>query len=454
MTLDHLARMAMTRRQLVSSALALGGAAVATPLGPIGPAFAQSAWRPQITPGGGFQPVPIAVVQFTGDPVLAGDISRIIANDLKTCGYFVPIDPATHPEKVLGAEQLPNFQAWRPTGVTAIVAGTILAQGGSITGQIRVWDASTGEALVGQQFVVTKDYARRLAHIMADAAFVKLTGFKGFFDSRVVFVDESGPKNNRVKRLAIMDWDGQGLRYLTSGQELVLTPRFSPSSQQVAFMAYGQGDPRVFTLNVSNGARQVVGEFPSMTFSPRFSPDGGRLIFSLQKEADANIFLMDLATRRVQQLTQGAAIDTSPCFSPDGTQIAFESDRGGTQQIYVMSNDGSAPKRISFGSGRYSTPVWSPDPENPFIAFTKQDAGSFKIGVMKPDGSAERILTEGFHNEGPTFAPNGRYLMFFREEGGATGGPGLWLADVTGNVLSRVKTPSFASDPAWSPLQR
>lgn len=417
-----------------------------------GPASAQL--RITITPGQPFSPMPIAVPAFSGDPQLGAEVARIVAQDLKTSGYFAPVDPSAHLDKVVGADQMPNWNNWRPLNIQALVAGTVTEQGGQVVAQFRVWDAVGGQQLVGQQFSTSRDNIRRLAHIVADAAYSQLTGFKGMFDSRIAFVDESGPKNARVKRLAIMDWDGQGVRYLTRGQELVLTPRFSPSSQQVAYMSYGQGDPKVFILNVANGARQLIGDFPAMTFSPRFSPDGGRLLFSLQKEGDANIFVMDLASRQVRPLTQGAAIDTSPSYSPDGTQIVFESDRGGSQQLYVMGADGSNVRRISFGSGRYSTPVWSPDPDNSYIAFTKQEGGSFKIGVMKPDGSGERILTEGYHNEGPTWAPNGRYVMFFRESGGPSGGPGLWLADVTGNVLTQVRTPAFASDPTWSPLLR
>ncbi|MEJ1158138.1 Tol-Pal system beta propeller repeat protein TolB [Prosthecomicrobium sp. N25] len=420
----------------------------------VAPTPASAQLRITITPGQPFSPMPIAVPIFSGDSQLGAEVARIVAADLKTSGYFAPVDPAGHIDKVVGAGEMPNFNNWRPLNIQALIAGTVTDQGGQVTAQVRVWDVATGQQLVGQQFATSRDNVRRLAHIVADAAYSQLTGFKGMFDSRVVFVDESGPKNNRVKRLAIMDWDGQGVRYLTRGQELVLTPRFSPSAQQIAYMAYGQGDPKVFLLNVANGARQLVGDFPSMTFSPRFSPDGGRLVLSLQKDGDANVYVMDLGSRQVRALTQGASIDTSPSFSPDGGQIVFESDRGGSQQLYVMGADGSNVRRISFGSGRYSTPVWSPDPDNSYIAFTKQEGGSFKIGVMKPDGSGERTLTEGYHNEGPTWSPNGRYVMFFRESGGPSGGPGLWLADVTGNVLSQIRTPAFASDPAWSPLLR
>lgn len=410
---------------------------------------AEAQLRITVTPGAAFQPMPIAVPSFSGDPTLGAQVAQIVAQDLKTSGYFNVLDPASYLERTVGADVTPNFANWRGINAQALVAGTVQQQGGQIVAQIRVWDVFGGSQLVGSQFATSPDNVRRLAHIVADAAYSQLTGFKGFFDSRVAFVDESGPKNNRVKKLAIMDWDGANVRYLTRGQELVLTPRFSPNGQQLAYMAYGSGDPKVFILNVASGARQLVGDFPSMTFSPRFSPDGVSLVFSMQKDGNANIFSMNLGGRGVQQLTNGAAIDTSPSFSPDGSQIVFESDRGGVQQLYIMDRGGGGARRISFGSGRYGTPVWSPDPDNPFIAFTKQDGGSFKIGVMKPDGTGERILTEGFHNEGPTWAPNGRYVMFFREEGGQ---PTLWLADVTGHVLTQIRTPSGASDPTWSPL--
>ena len=442
------------RRSAFASRLrAIGLAVVGLAAGAVGllaaslPAEAQL--KITVTPGAAFTPMPIAVPNFTGDPQLGAQVAQIVAQDLKTSGYFNVLDPSSYLERAAGADVTPNFNNWRGINAQALVAGTVQQQGGQIVAQVRVWDVYGGSQLIGSQFATSPDNIRRLAHIVADAAFSQLTGFKGFFDSRVAFVDESGPKSNRVKKLAIMDWDGANVRYLTRGQELVLTPRFSPSNQQLAYMSYGAGDPKVFILNVASGARQLVGDFPSMTFSPRFSPDGNTLVFSMQKDGNANIFSMNLGGRAVQQLTNAAAIDTHPSFSPDGAQIVFESDRGGTQQLYVMDRGGGASKRISFGSGRYSTPVWSPDPDNPFIAFTKQEGGMFKIGVMKPDGTGERILTEGFHNEGPTFAPNGRYVMFFREEGGQAG---LWLADVTGHVLTRIRTPAGASDPSWSPL--
>ena len=262
-----------------------------------------------------------------------------------------------------------------------------------------------------------------------------------------MFVDETGPKDRRVKRLAIMDQDGAGVRYLTRGDDLVLTPRFNPTTQEITYMSYGQGDPRVYLLNIETGQREIVGNFPGMTFAPRFSPDGQRVIMSLQQGSNANLFVMDLRSKQTTRLTDTPAIDTAPCYSPDSARICFESDRGGTQQIYVMAATGGPAQRISFGEGHHSTPVWSP--RGDFIAFTGQTRGQFSIGILKPDGSGERILTEGFHNEGPTFAPNGRVLMYFSDPGG---GPSLYTIDITGRNQLKVPTPSYASDPAWSPL--
>ncbi|MDR3495242.1 MAG: Tol-Pal system beta propeller repeat protein TolB [Ancalomicrobiaceae bacterium] len=408
-----------------------------------------------IRPGQPFTPLPIAVPGFAGDPALAAQIAQIVANDLKLSGYINPLDPASYLDKVVGSEASPNFTNWATIGAQALVAGTVQTQGGQITAAVRLWDVTTSQQIFGQQFATTPDNIRRLGHIIADAVYSKLTGFKGFFDTRVVFVAESGPKTQRIKKLALMDWDGANVRFLTQGQELVLTPRFSPSTQQVAYMSFAQqGNPKVFILNTANGSRQLVGEFSGMTFSPRFSPDGSKLVFSVEHEGNSNIYVMDLATRQARQLTNDASINTSPCYSPDGSQIAFESDRGGAQQIYLMNADGSNQHRVTFGNGRYATPVFSPDPENPYIAFTKQDSTGFKIGVMKTDGSQERIIADGYHNEGPSWSPNGRYVMYFTDGGGATGGASIWFADVTGTVNMQVKTPGFASDPSWSPLLR
>jgi TolB protein len=304
-----------------------------------------------------------------------------------------------------------------------------------------------GQQLDGKQYFTTQDNWRRIAHIISDAIYERLTGEKGYFDTRIVFISESGPKLNRRKRLAVMDQDGANPVFLTQGDYLVLTPRFNPTTQEITYMSFGQGDPRVYLLNIETGQREIVGNFPGMTFAPRFSPDGQRVIMSLQQGGNANLFVMDLRSKQTTRLTDTPAIDTAPCYSPDGRYICFESDRGGTQQIYVMNAAGGPAQRISFGEGHHSTPVWSP--RGDYIGFTGQAPGQFSIGILKPDGSGERILTQGFHNEGPTFAPNGRVIMFFRDLGN---GPYLHTIDITGRNELKEPTPSFASDPAWSPL--
>lgn len=435
----------LTRRRI----LALGAGAALGAVAGLRPAGA--VLRIDVTQGN-IQPMPIALPDFAGgaqgDIDVARNVTQIITNNLRRSGLFAPIDPAAYIEKISNPDAVPRFPDWRAINAQALVTGRVTRQpDGRLKAEFRLWDVFAGQQQAGQQYFTTPDNWRRIGHIISDAIYERLTGEKGYFDTRIVFVDESGPRERRVKRLTIMDQDGANVRYLTRGDELVLTPRFSPTTQEITYMSFGQGDPRVYLLNIETGQREIVGNFPGMTFAPRFSPDGQRVIMSLQQGAASNLFVMDLRSKQTMRLTQTPAIDTSPSYSPDGARVCFESDRGGSQQIYVMSASGGAAQRISFGEGSYSTPVWSP--RGDFIAFTKIGQGRFGIGIMKPDGSGERLLTEGFHNEGPTFAPNGRVIMFFRDPGQ---GPALYTVDITGRNEQRVPTPSFASDPAWSPL--
>ena len=440
----------LDRRVTRRRALALGALAGGLTLSP---RFAAAVVQLDVSQGN-FQPMPIGLPDFIGGTAGDGDTARgvtqIITANLRRCGLFAPIDPAAYIEKIASVDAVPRFPDWRAINAQALVTGRMTRQNdGRLKAEFRLWDVVAGQQLAGQQYFTTPDNWRRIAHIISDAIYERLTGEKGYFDSRVVFVDETGPAERRIKRLAIIDQDGANVRYLTRGDDLVLTPRFSPSTQEITYMAYGQGDPRVYLLNIETNQREIVGNFPGMSFSPRFSPDGQRVIMSLQEGGNSNIFVMDLRSKAMTRLTDTPAIDTAPSYSPNATQICFESDRGGKPQIYIMGASGGAAQRISFGDGSYSTPVWSP--RGDYIAFTRQSGGKFAIGVMKPDGSGERVLTEGFHNEGPTFAPNGRVIMFFRDPGG-NAGPSLLTVDISGRNEQRVPTPSFASDPAWSPL--
>ncbi|MGH6854168.1 MAG: Tol-Pal system beta propeller repeat protein TolB [Aestuariivirga sp.] len=402
--------------------------------------------------GGRINPLPIAIAPFlAGDGAEEGGLTmtQVITNDLGRSGYFNPLPPESFIEQVTDFTQEPRFAGWRQIQAKALVTGQLFMDGGKVRIEFRLWDVNTQQQIAAQQFTTSPRNMRRIGHLIADVIYKQLTGIEGYFDTRVVFVDESGPKDSRVKKLAIMDQDGFNPHALTDGTDLVLTPRFSPNAQEITYMSFGSAVPRVYLMNIDTKQREIVGEFPNMSFAPRFSPDGQKVIMSLQDGGNSNIYELDLRSREVRQLTNVPSINTAPSYSPDGSQVVFESDRGGTQQIYAMAVDGSGQTRISFGDGRYSTPVWSP--EGKYIAFTKQSQGKFAIGVMKPDGSGERILTEGFHNEGPTWAPNGRVLMFFRDSPGETGGPQLYSVDITGYNEQQLPTPQFASDPAWSP---
>jgi TolB protein len=437
----------VSRRQLM-----LGAGAAAGVLAGLSPRPAAAVLKVDVR-AGNVQPIPIAVPDFismaTQDPAAGRNVSDIIASNLQRSGLFAPIDHAAYIEKISTIDALPRFTDWRQINAQALVTGRVTQGDGRLKAEFRLWDVFAGQQLHGQQYTTTPDNWRRTAHIISDAIYERLTGEKGYFDSRVVFVDESSSKARRIKRLALMDQDGANVRYLTRGDNLVLTPRFSSTADTITYMSYGQGDPKVYLMNVETGQQEIVSNFPGMSFSPRFSPDSQRVIFSLQRGGNSNLFVMDLRSKATMRLTDTQVIDTAPSYAPDGTRITFESDRGGHQQIYVMAASGGQAQRISFGDGAYSTPVWSP--RGDYIAFTKQAQGRFSIGIMRPDGSGERILTEGYHNEGPTWSPNGRVVMFFRDPGGDAG-PMLYTVDVTGRNEQPLKTPSYASDPSWSPL--
>jgi TolB protein len=400
---------------------------------------------------GNVEPLPIAITDFQSDNGIGAEISQIVEADLKRSGLFAPIDKGAFIEKITDTNVQPRFEDWKVINAQALVVGRVGQEAdGRLRAEFRLWDTFAGQSLIGEQYFANKQNARRIAHIIADAIYERLTGEKGYFDTRVVFVDESGPKNKRLKKLAIMDQDGANVRYLSDGRAIAITPRFSPTRQEITYMSYESGQPQVYLLQIETGQRELVGNFPGMTFAPRFSPDGQKVVMSLLRDdGNSNIFAMDLRSRTTTRLTNTASIDTSPSYSPDGSQVVFTSDRGGRAQIYVMNADGSGQTRISFGDGVYSTPVWSP--RGDLIAFTKQTGGEFQIGVMKTDGQGERILSSGFQQEGPTWAPNGRVLMFFREAAGS-GGPKLYSVDLTGRNEQPIDTAHFASDPAWSPL--
>lgn len=420
---------------------------------------AQAAVEIDITRGN-FKPVPIAISDFDADnpqaTKLGQDVAAVIRADLERSGLFKPADPRSHIQSPAAMRVQPRFGDWRVINVDALVNGRIEVQAdGRLRGEFRLWDVAAEQQMTGLALFTTPDNWRRLAHLIADAIYKRVTGEDGYFDTRIVYVAEAGPPDRRVKRLAIMDQDGHNHRFLTDGRYLVLTPRFSPSQQEITYLSYFNDKPRVYLFNIDTGQQELVGDFPGMTFAPRFSPDGNRVIMSLAVDGNSDVYMMDLRTRQRSRLTADPAIDTSPSFSPDGRRITFNSDRGGAKQIYTMNADGSEQRRISFNQGRYSTPVWSP--RGDLIAFTKESGGQFSIGVMRPDGSGERILsTSPLVQEAPTWAPNGRVLMFYREVPSDARGRGqrvrLVSIDLTGYNEREIPTPIDASDPAWSPL--
>jgi len=414
---------------------------------------------------GNLDPLPIAVSPLHVDiksenykdlkiKDLGINISEIINNNFRATGLFNPLKKEAFVQKPDIAHLKPRFEDWRLIKAQALVTGKILIKDEKLKIEFRLWDLAAGKEMTALAFTTTPPNWRRVAHIISDKIYERLTGEEGYFDTRIIYVAESGPKSQRVKKLAIMDQDGAKTKYLTLGNELVLTPRFNPTNQMVTYMSYFRNMPRVYLLDIETGTQEVVGNFPGMTFAPRFSPDGKKIVMSFAKDGNSDIFTMNLDTRVVERITDHSSIDTSPSFSPDGKFIAFNSDRSGLQQIYVMRSDGSGVKRITFGNGIYGTPVWSP--RGDLIAFTKMRKGKFYIGVMRTDGSGERLLTENFYQEAPSWSPNGRVIVFYRETKAGLKGDGftakLWSIDITGYNERQLKTETDASDPSWSSL--
>ena len=409
-----------------------------------------------IIDGGVIEPMPFAVPEFVAENGGAGDfardISRVVAADLAGTGLFREIPAEAFVARVTSFDAPVVYNDWQVINAQALVTGAVSASGDQIVVKFRLFDVVSGEQMgEGLQFAGTPASWRRMAHKVADAVYSRITGEGGYFDSRVVYVAESGPKDARQKRLAVMDYDGAGTQYLTDSSSLVLAPRFSPTGDRILFTSYASGFPRIYLMNVGDlSTRALEEQEGTMTFAPRFAPDGRTVVFSLERGGNSDIYTVDTSTGALNQLTNAPSIETAPSFSPDGSQITFESDRSGTQQIYVMSAGGGEPVRISNGQGRYGTPVWSP--RGDMIAFTKQNEGRFHIGVLRTDGSEERLLTASFLDEGPTWAPNGRVLMFTRETAGEGGSSALFSVDISGRNLRQITTEGAASDPAWSPL--
>jgi TolB protein len=397
------------------------------------------------------QPVPVAIPGFNeaANSTVGADIARVVTGDLQRSGLFRPLDPNSFLERNLDVAVQPRFDDWKTIGAQFLInGGTRVDADGKLHVPVRLWDVSQGKELWNTEFTSTPENWRRVSHKIADAVYEKLTGEQGYFDTRIVFVSESGPKTKRVKRLTIMDQDGANPVFLLGGATTVLTPRFSPTNQEITYMSLTESTTNLYLYNIETGRQETLGQFPGTVSAPRFSPDGNKVAFSMEQRGNSDIYLIDLHSRQRTRLTTDPSIDTSPSFSPDGKQIVFNSDRDGTPELYVMNVDGSGVHRISFGGGRYTTPVWSP--RGDYIAFTKQTGGDFHIGVLKPDGSDERLLTSSFLDEGPTWAPNGRVLMFFRDAPGS--GPHLWTVDISGRNEQQAPYPGQASDPAWSPL--
>jgi TolB protein len=437
--------------------LGAGGAALLLP----GLARAQSAPAGSddgsainVTPNGA-APIPVAIPVFT-DPTgapsdIGGQITGVISDDLGHSGLFRPIDPSSFVPNSI-ANGVPVWANWAILGAQALITGDVQDQGGGqLRVEFRLWSITQQKQVQGTAYTTTAANWRRIAHIIGDVVYQQLIGESGYFDSRVAFISEAGPVTSTVRRLAVMDYDGANVQFLTDGSSMALSPQFNPTRQQLAFVSFQGNNPRVYLFDLQSGAQSLVGSFGEMTIGPRFSPDGNSLLMSVSHGNGAAIVKVGASGGGMTELTDYTSINVTPSFSPDGSQIVFNSDRDGNQQLFVMGADGSGAKRISFGDGQYAEPAWSP--RGDLIAYTRWGSGGFSIGVMQPDGSGERILSQGFLVEGATFCPNGRVIMFYRQTPTEDGHDSRLVSiGIDGFNERLVDTPTDASDPSWSPL--
>ncbi|MGV7121698.1 Tol-Pal system beta propeller repeat protein TolB [Sphingopyxis sp. 550A] len=382
---------------------------------------------------------------------LGKQISDVIAADLERSGLYAPLGPGSVRAISMAEVRAPQFADWQARNAENVVHGFVQASGtGGLVVGCYLYDTDLGSELVRQGYEIQPADWRRAAHKCADAIYSRLSGESPFFDSRVAYIAESGPKGNRIKRLAIMDSDGGNHRFITNGQALALSPRFSPDYKKIVYVSYLNDRVRVFIYDVNAGTQKLVTESKNATFAPRWSPDGRQILYSMAVGGNTDIYRISAEGGTPVRLTSTPGIDVGGSFSPDGKKIVFESDRSGGQQLYTMNIDGSNQQRISFGGGRYATPEWSP--RGDLIAFTKMGGGEFRVGVMTPSGGGERLLTNSWQDEAPTWSPNGRVIQFFRTTSGKAGKSSLWQVDLTGVNLRRLPTPQDGSDPSWGPI--
>lgn len=406
---------------------------------------------------GNLDPIPVAILEFNANQKqeiqISQKINNVIKSNLERSGLFSILPEKTFLNNKISFSDKPEFQDWKLTTAQGLVHGRLKISGDKLLLEFRLWDVFSQKQMIAQQLTTEKDNWRRISHVISDVIYQRITGESGYFDSRIVYISESGPKSARKKRLAIVDQDGENHKFLTDGSYLALTPRFSPAAQEIAYLSYNNQIPRIYLLDLESGNQKVLGDFPGMTFSPRYSPDGKKIIMSLAKRGNTDIYEMNLETLKIKRLTFYEGIDTAPSYAPDGDFITFESDRSGSQKIYIMNLKTKKIKRISFGKGRYATPVWSP--RGDLIAFTKLLGGEFYIGVMYTDGKGERVVYKTYLVEGPSWSPNGRVLAFYSQDklsGGLITKPKIKLIDLTGINLRQLLTPADASDPSWSGL--
>lgn len=406
---------------------------------------------PLVISQGADRATPIAVVPFgwQGGSVLPEDMSQIIGNDLRNSGYFEPIPRQNMISLPTQASEV-IYRDWKALGAQYVLVGNIVPNGGRLQIQYALFNVSTEQQVMTGNVGGGTDQLRDMAHHIADQSFEKLTGVKGAFSTRLLYVtaERMGTNNTRYT-LQRSDYDGARAVTLLQSREPILSPSFAPDGRRIAYVSFEQRRPRIFVQHIDTGRREQITNFEGLNGAPAWSPDGNRLAFVLSKDGNPEIYVMDMGSRQMRRITNHYAIDTEPFWGKDGQTLYFTSDRAGRPQIYKTNINSGAVERVTFVGNYNANPKLSAD-EKTLVMIHRQDGFTvFKVAAQDLETNRLRILSDTSLDESPTVAPNGTMLIYAtRQQGRGV----LMLASTNGRVRLPLPTAQGeVREPSWSP---
>ena len=405
------------------------------------PALAQ--FRVEVS-GVGTTQLPIAIAPFRAEAQSPQKLSAIVQADLERSGQFRSIDASG---TALDETSRPELSAWRQKAADSLATGSVARQAdGRFDVRFRLWDVVRGQDLGGQSYVVAPGDLRLVAHRIADFIYEKLTGERGVFSTRIAYVTKASGRYS----LWVADSDGENAQAALSSPEPIISPAWSPSGMNLAYVSFESRKPVVYVHDIATGKRRLIANFRGSNSAPAWSPDGRWLAVTLSRDGNSQLYTIDANGGEPRRLMQSAGIDTEPVYSPDGRHIYFVSDRGGPPQIYRVAATGGGAERITFSGSYNISPSISPDGR--WLAYISRVGGAFKLHVMELSGGAVTALTDTSSDESPSFAPNSRRIVYATQQQGREA---LMTTTIDGKIKARLAGQSGEiREPDWGPFQK